>query len=90
MVTLTDNSYKLSLTAVGTQERCHNTGDGSVNLTVNNGTGPYTYQWPGGRTTEDISGLSGGQRYKVAAFDIAWLYRYNIGLCEKSAGCKSR
>ncbi len=68
-VTLSDNSYKLSLTAVGTQESCHNSNNGSVNLTVNNGTGPYTYQWTGGRTTEDITGLGGGQRYKVAVYD---------------------
>ncbi len=68
-VALTDNSYRLSLTAVGSQERCHNSGDGSINLTVNNGAGPYTYQWPGNRTTEDLSGLSGGQRYRVSVHD---------------------
>ena len=46
--------------------------DGAIDITVNGGTAPYTYYWtgPGGftATTQDISGLCGGQ-YTVMVTD---------------------
>ncbi|MFH2096319.1 MAG: choice-of-anchor L domain-containing protein [Bacteroidota bacterium] len=52
---------------VAADEYCGHT-DGSVNITVTGGTGPYTYIWNSGSTTEDISMLSEGT-YSVTVTD---------------------
>jgi gliding motility-associated-like protein len=43
--------------------------NGSINLTVSGGVGPYLYNWSNGATTKDINGLSQGY-YKVTVRDI--------------------
>lgn len=43
------------------QPSCYASSDGSVNISVSGGQGPYTYFWnPGGATTEDLSGIDAG------------------------------
>jgi gliding motility-associated-like protein len=43
--------------------------NGSIDLTVSGGVGPYLYNWSNGATTEDINGLTQGY-YKVTVRDI--------------------
>jgi gliding motility-associated-like protein len=40
---------------------CHNTTTGSVSLTVNGGTVPYTYLWNNGGNTNEIQNVTAGQ-----------------------------
>ena len=42
-----------------TDELCTN-GQGAINMSVTNGSTPYTYLWSSGETVEDITGLSAG------------------------------
>lgn len=47
---------------------CFGADDGSIDVTVSGGTLPYTYSWDNGATTEDISGLAGGN-YELTVTD---------------------
>jgi len=61
----------LALTLDPTNITCDPPGfsNGSVNLTVTGGAGPYSYNWSNGATTEDISGLT-KEYYSVTVTDI--------------------
>jgi hypothetical protein len=37
--------------------------DGEIDLSVSGGITPYTYNWLGGQTTQDVTGLSEGMHY---------------------------
>ncbi len=65
--TVTQPASALTASAVATNATCGNA-NGSVNLTVNGGTIPYTYLWNNSATTEDISGLVAGT-YSVVITD---------------------
>ena len=56
------------LSTVTTDVTCFGDGDGSIDLTVTNGTLPYTFTWSNSESTEDISGLEPGI-YSVTATD---------------------
>ncbi|MCF8294479.1 MAG: T9SS type A sorting domain-containing protein, partial [Bacteroidales bacterium] len=47
---------------------CNGLANGSINLTVSGGTGIYTYTWSDGSTTQDLTGISGGN-YLVTVSD---------------------
>lgn len=50
----------VSASAVATTTSTAASTDGSVDLTIATGVGPYTYLWSNGATTEDLSGLGFG------------------------------
>ena len=47
---------------------CFGAGNGSINITVTGGNGPYTYLWSNGATTEDLTNLNPGT-YSVTVTD---------------------
>jgi gliding motility-associated-like protein len=61
----------LSLVLNPTHITCQSAGfnNGSVDLTVSGGVGPYLYSWSNGATSEDINGLTQGY-YKVTVRDV--------------------
>jgi len=61
----------LALTLDPTDITCNPPGfnNGTIDLTVSGGVGPYTYNWSNGATTEDVSGLTEGY-YSVTVTDI--------------------
>jgi len=60
----------LAISVTGTDANCNGGSTGSADLTVSDGTPPYTYQWNdlGASTTEDIAGLIAGT-YSVSVTD---------------------
>lgn len=80
-VTVTDNagcavvstsivsqSTTLNISASVTNVSCNGGSNGAINITVNGGTSPYTYNWGSGITTQNRSGLSVGN-YTVIVTD---------------------
>lgn len=71
-VTITDNNCSnvltidlpepdtLSIIQNVTLPTCHNVGNGKIDISVNGGTAPYSFQWSNTRTTEDIENLAAG------------------------------
>ncbi|GIV33136.1 MAG: hypothetical protein KatS3mg031_0671 [Chitinophagales bacterium] len=60
--------FTLTLSATHVNVSCYGGSNGSINLTVNGGTTPYSFLWSHGSTLEDITGLSAGS-YAVTVTD---------------------
>jgi len=58
----------ISLTATPTNVTCNGGSNGSINLVVSGGTGPFTYSWSNGLTTQNLSGLT-ANNYTVTVTD---------------------
>ncbi len=54
--------------SVATTDVTSSGNDGTINLTVSDGTSPYTFLWSNSATTEDLTGLSAGT-YSVTVTD---------------------
>jgi hypothetical protein len=50
----------LASSVVSSNISCFGSNDGSITLTVNGGTNPFTYEWTGNITTQNLSNLSDG------------------------------
>jgi len=59
----------VTATGVVTDENCGNA-DGDITLTVNGGSGNYTYVWSNGETTQNITNLTAGN-YNVTVTDVS-------------------
>ncbi len=67
-VTIGDGSYALTLSETHTNETCFTSDNGSIDLTVGNGTASFFYSWSNGQVSQDISSLSAGS-YSVSVSD---------------------
>ncbi|MFH1321902.1 MAG: PKD domain-containing protein [Bacteroidota bacterium] len=64
-ITITEPATPLSASVTGTNVLCNGDFTGTIDLTVNGGTAPYTYLWsPGGEIIEDLTNLA------VGAYDV--------------------
>jgi large repetitive protein len=68
-VSVLQPSAALAATTVVTGVSCNGGTDGAINLTVSNGTSPFTFLWSNGASTEDITGLAPGT-YSVSVTDV--------------------
>lgn len=66
-VTVASNSTTLTATSTVTDASCTAT-NGAVNLTVTNGTAPFTFLWSNNATTEDLSNVA-ANTYNVTITD---------------------
>ena len=66
--TTINEPMELSLSLTQVDVLCNGDATGSINLTVEHGTSPYTIVWSNGAGTEDISGLTAGS-YGVTVTD---------------------
>ncbi len=62
--TITEPSAIVS-SVVGTDVTCNGASNGSADLTVSGGTGPYTYLWSNFQATQDLANIGGGLYYVV-------------------------
>jgi gliding motility-associated-like protein len=67
-VTITQPASATTLTSNILSVKCYGNASGSIDLTVNGGTSPYTYLWNNGATTQDLYNVVAGI-YSVTVTD---------------------
>jgi|GEM_PF-1128364 len=80
-----DMPTPLAITAQVNNVDCHGASTGAVDLTVNGGTSPYTFNWSNSQTTEDLNNLAAGT-YSVTITDASnCSIRDTVNLTENTA-----
>ena len=79
-ITICGINCDLSVTALGNDPNCLGGTDGSITLTPQNGTGPYTYDWDNGVSSNSGSSLS------ISNLNAG---TYGITLTDTSNGCSA-
>jgi len=67
-ITVSQLGTSMNLTSVVTPITCAGTNNGAIDVTLTGGTNPISYNWGGGITTEDRTGLAAGN-YSVTVTD---------------------
>ena len=67
-VTIAEPEAAISVQLVKTDARCNGSSDGSVNLSVSNGTAPFAFLWSNGAVAEDLVNIPAGN-YSVTVTD---------------------
>lgn len=79
--TITQPAFPIIVNGLVASASSGSSANGSVDITVNGGTAPYTYVWSNGTTTQDISGVNPGA-YMVTITDAngcALSSTFNVG-----------
>ena len=66
---LVSEPLPLNVTSTIQQVSCFNASNGSINQTISGGTGPYSFSWSNGQTTEDLLNIPSGS-YSVTITDL--------------------
>ncbi|GEP97840.1 T9SS type A sorting domain-containing protein [Chitinophaga cymbidii] len=83
--TVTQPAAAVSGTTVVTHVSCFGGTDGAINLTPSGGTSPYTYDWGGGVTTEDRTGLAAGDYTVIITDANGCTYSINATVTQPAA-----
>lgn len=73
---------QLALTATTSNLSCYQSNDGTIDVTVTGGTGPYTYNWLSGPTTQDRQNLAVGDYYLTVTDANGCKIYYNTSLTQ--------
>ena len=71
-VTVLSSCCSHSISATVVDPTCGGS-NGGIDLTISGGTGPYTFDWGGGITSEDLSGIAAGS--------------YSVSITDQGTGC---
>ncbi|MFK7946612.1 MAG: gliding motility-associated C-terminal domain-containing protein [Saprospiraceae bacterium] len=67
-IILTEPNSPISVSSTGTNVSCFGGADGTIDLSVNGGTMPYSYTWTNNATTQDLTNIPAGT-YMVTVVD---------------------
>ncbi len=84
--TVSNSAMTLSFAVTNTTGGQNN---GAVNLTVGNGTAPFTYSWSNGATTEDLANVAAGNYSVTVSSTVSGSVTGSATVGASSSGCLS-